>query len=192
MSKMSKCKACGAEIAKGVKSCPSCGKDNRSFFGKHKIISGILILVVLSAFGSALGGGNGSSNSASNTPSSTNSAAATETPAPAPAPVEQTVPAEYKSALSKADSYANFMSMSKIAVYNQLISEHGEKFSKEAAQYAIDNVKADWNANALAKAKTYQESMSMSPASIRDQLVSEHGESFTAEEADYALQHLND
>lgn len=194
MAKMVTCKACGNEIAKGAKSCPSCGNDNRSFFGKHKIISGILILVVLSAFGSALGGGNGSSNSASNAPSSTNSttSTATEPLAPAPAPVEPTVPAEYKSALNKADAYANSMDMSKIAVYNQLVSEYGEKFSKEAAQYAIDNVQADWNANALAKAKSYQENMSMSPSSIRDQLVSEYGENFTAEEADYAMQHLND
>jgi hypothetical protein len=117
-----------------------------------------------------------------------------ETPAskvPA-APVEQTVPAEYKSALAKATAYSNTMHMSKKGVYNQLVSEYGEKFTKEAAQYAIDNVKTDWKANALAKAKTYQSQMSMSPASIRDQLVSEYGENFTAAEADYAIQHLND
>lgn len=29
---MIKCKSCGKEIAKGAKSCPGCGKDNRSFF----------------------------------------------------------------------------------------------------------------------------------------------------------------
>jgi hypothetical protein len=103
-----------------------------------------------------------------------------------------TVPAEYRSALNKAGSYANVMHMSKRGVYDQLTSEYGEKFSAPAAQYAIDNVKADWNANALAKARTYQNTMSMSPAAIRDQLVSEHGEKFTQSEADYAIQHLND
>lgn len=84
------------------------------------------------------------------------------------------------------------MYMSKRGVYGQLISEYGEKFSSEAAQYAIDNVKADWNANALSKAKTYQDTMNMSPAAIRDQLTSEYGEKFTKAEADYAIQHLND
>lgn len=103
-----------------------------------------------------------------------------------------TVPAEYKSALSKAGLYASMMHMSKRGVYDQLVSEYGEKFSVAAAQYAMDNVKANWNANALAKARTYQNAMSMSPAAIRDQLVSEHGEKFTQAEADYAIQHLND
>jgi hypothetical protein len=102
-----------------------------------------------------------------------------------------TVPVEYKSALSKAGSYANVMHMSKRGVYDQLVSEYGEKFSPEAAQYAIDNVKSDWNVNALNKAKTYQDTMHMSPSAIRDQLVSDYGEKFLPAEADYAVQHLN-
>lgn len=109
-----------------------------------------------------------------------------EAPPPAPA-----VPAEYESALNKAASYSEMMHMSKAGLYDQLTSEYGEKFSPEAAQYAVDNVQADWNANALAKAKDYQEQMSMSPEAIRDQLTSEYGEQFTAAEADYAIQHLN-
>ena len=104
---------------------------------------------------------------------------------------DNNIPREYKSALNKAESYANLMHMSKLGVYDQLISEYGEKFSVEAAKYAIDNVKTDWNANALAKAKTYQ-SMNMSPSAIHDQLISEYGEKFTTAEADYAIAHLND
>ncbi|MFJ4172933.1 Ltp family lipoprotein [Microbacterium sp. NPDC089696] len=109
------------------------------------------------------------------------------------APVEEpAVPAEYASALVKAQTYSDMMAMSKLGIYDQLTSEYGEKFAPEAAQYAVDNVSADWNANALEKAKTYQDTMSMSPAAIRDQLVSEYGEKFTPEEADYAIAHLND
>ncbi|PLS25900.1 prophage Lp1 protein 5 [Bifidobacterium imperatoris] len=102
------------------------------------------------------------------------------------------MPADYKSALRQADAYANTMHMSKAGVYDQLTSEYGGKFSAEAAQYAVDNVKTDWNANALAKAKTYQETMAMSPEAIRDQLTSQAGEKFTPEEANYAIEHLND
>ncbi|UGS28462.1 Ltp family lipoprotein [Microbacterium resistens] len=87
--------------------------------------------------------------------------------------------------------YSSVMYMSKAGLYDQLTSEYGEKFSPEAAQYAVDNVKADWNANALAKAKTYQEQMAMSPEAIRDQLTSEYGEKFTQEEADFAIANLN-
>jgi uncharacterized protein with LGFP repeats len=108
-------------------------------------------------------------------------------PAPAPAP---SVPTEYKSALSKAGSYSRIMHMSKRGIYDQLTSPYGEKFSPQAAQYAVDNLQADYKANALEKAKSYQKLMSMSPASIRDQLTSEYGEKFTPEEADYAVQNL--
>lgn len=83
------------------------------------------------------------------------------------------------------------MDMSKAGVYDQLISEYGEKFTAEEAQYAVDNVQADWNKNALKKAKSYQETMAMSPSAIYDQLISEYGEKFTEEEAQYAIDNLN-
>lgn len=82
------------------------------------------------------------------------------------------------------------MSMSKQGIYDQLTSEYGEKFSADAAQYAIDNLQWDYKENALKKAKKYQDMMNMSTDAIRDQLVSEHGEKFTAEEAEYAIEHL--
>lgn len=104
---------------------------------------------------------------------------------------EPDVPTEYKSALKKAQNYSDTMAMSKAGLYQQLTSEYGEQFSAEAAQYAIDNVQADWNANALKKAQSYQETMSMSPSAIHDQLVSEYGEQFTVEEADYAIANLS-
>ena len=82
------------------------------------------------------------------------------------------------------------MHMSKAGIYNQLTSEYGEQFPAEAAQYAIDNVDADWKENALKKAKTYQDSMAMSTSAIYDQLISEYGEQFTPEEAQYAIDNL--
>jgi hypothetical protein len=103
---------------------------------------------------------------------------------------KSSVPAEYKSALAQASSYANTMYMSKRGVYDQLVSEYGGKFSAAAAQYAIDNVKANWNANALQKARSYQDTMYLSPNAIRDQLTSDYGEKFTQGEADYAIQNL--
>jgi len=100
------------------------------------------------------------------------------------------VPKEYLSALKKAEIYSQTMHMSKVAIYDQLVSEYGENFAEDAAQYAIDNIKADWNANALAKAETYSKQMNMSKAAIYDQLVSEHGEKFTEKEAQYAVDNL--
>ena len=57
MSKLVRCKACGNEVAKGVKKCPNCGKDNRSFVARHKVLSAIAILVVLGGVGGAMSEG---------------------------------------------------------------------------------------------------------------------------------------
>lgn len=110
---------------------------------------------------------------------------------PVKEPEAPAVPAEYASALVKAQQYSDLLHLSKAGLYDQLTSEYGEKFTAEAAQYAVDNVQADWNANALAKAKNYQETMAMSPSAIHDQLTSEYGEKFTVAEADYAIANLN-
>ena len=53
---------------------------------------------------------------------------------------DTTIPSEYKSASNKADSYAHTMHMSKAETYDQLISEFGEQFTPEEADYAISNV----------------------------------------------------
>lgn len=243
---MTSCKACGKEIAKGVKKCPHCGKDQRNFFMQHKILTGILVLVVIGMIGSL---GNNSSSSKSTSTTASN-AAKTETTTKISvvdfSSMDQTAikswadtnkvtckiqedysdsvakgsfvsqsiksgetihegdtikivfslgkkpSTEYTNALKKAETYSNTMHMSKKGIYNQLTSEYGEKFPADAAQYAVDNMQADWNANALKKAKTYQSTMSMSKSAIYDQLVSEYGENFTASEAKYAIDHLGD
>lgn len=100
------------------------------------------------------------------------------------------VPTEYRSALRKAESYSEMMHMSKNRLYDQLTSEYGEKFSAEAAQYAIDNIDADWDENALENAQNYSDTMHMSKARLYDQLTSEYGEKFTAEEAQYAVDNV--
>ena len=57
MSQLVSCKACGKEIAKGVKKCPNCGKDQRNWFMRHKILSFIGAIIVFAIIGNALGGG---------------------------------------------------------------------------------------------------------------------------------------
>lgn len=106
-------------------------------------------------------------------------------------PQKPSVPAEYTSALAQADSYANTMHMSKQGVYDQLVSEYGGQFSAAAAQYAINNVQANWNNNALLTAEDYQNTMHLSPKAIYDQLTSSYGAKFTVDEANYAIQHLS-
>ena len=103
---------------------------------------------------------------------------------------DTSIPKEYRNALHKAENYSKMMHMSKQRIYDQLTSEYGEKFDAEAAQYAIDNLNADYNENALKCGENYKKTMHMSKARIYDQLTSENGEKFTAEEAQYAIDHI--
>ncbi|MEG0181591.1 MAG: Ltp family lipoprotein [Bacilli bacterium] len=191
MSKMIQCKTCSKEIASSAKSCPSCGAKNKKPFYK-KIWFWIVAIIIVAGIGGAGGGDSTTTDSGTaGTGQAISQNQKTEADVPvAEEKVEADVPTEYKSALRKAKTYSDTMSMSKAGLYDQLTSEYGEKFSQEAAQYAIDNVNADWKGNALKKAKTYQEGMAMSPSAVYDQLVSEYGEKFTAEEAQYAIDNL--
>lgn len=105
---------------------------------------------------------------------------------------KSSIPIEYSNALSDAENYSSTLHMSKQAIYDQLTSQDGNKFPAAAAQYAIDNLKADYNANALASAKDYQRYAKLSNEEVKEQLVSPDGGKFTPEQADYAMQHLND
>lgn len=185
MSKLIKCKACGNNVAKGAKKCPNCGKDNRTFFAKHKILTAIGILIILVAISKL--GAEKPADSNDSTIATTNNTESNSTPKPEEKPAVST---EFKNALSKAKSYSDMMHMSKSGIYEQLTSEHGEKFPADAAQYAIDNLQADYKNNALEKAKSYQTQMNMSKSAVYDQLVSDAGEKFTPEEAQYAVDNL--
>lgn len=98
---------------------------------------------------------------------------------------------EQKAALASAKNYSELMHMSKQGLYDQLTSSAGDKFPADAAQYAIDNLKADYKKNALESAKNYAEMMNMSTDAIYDQLTSEAGDKFTPEEAQYAVDNLD-
>ncbi|MDK6564966.1 Ltp family lipoprotein [Corynebacterium pyruviciproducens] len=165
------------------------------------------IIVILALAGSC-GGGESSENAMETDPvtstttqtaSETEASSEAEEAATSSAPVKETtqnqdteadVPKEYKNALRSAKMYSDMMHMSKQGIYDQLTSEYADQFSPEAAQYAVDNLKADYNKNALESARTYEDTMAMSPDAIYDQLISEYGDKFTAEEAQYAVDNL--
>ena len=194
MSKMKKCKACSKEIATNAKSCPGCGAKNKKPIYKRVwfwVVAAIIVVGAASSSDTNNSKENNSGNVESVQEVSQSNDENTVVENESEVKVEDNIPTEYKSALRKAKIYANDMNMSKAGVYDQLTSEYGEKFTAEAAQYAVDNVESDWKENALKKAEFYQEHMAMSPSAIYDQLVSEYGEQFTAEEAQYAVDNLN-
>ncbi len=54
---MKPCKECKQEISSSAKKCPSCGKDQRNWFMKHKILSFIGAIVLLIIISVAANGG---------------------------------------------------------------------------------------------------------------------------------------
>ena len=97
---------------------------------------------------------------------------------------------EYSAALGKAKSYNSLFHMSKKRMYRQLISDF-DKFSNDAAQYAVDHLEADYKYNALFNAKNYRKLFNMSKSRLINQLTSSI-DGFTEEEANYAINHLDD
>lgn len=189
-NKMISCKHCGQEIAAGAKTCPACGGKNKRPLFKKWWFWVIIVIAVIAIANSGSDSGSSTGDTVVNdaglqTESSDNNEAENTVPEE-----NDNVPTEYKSALKKAKRYSDAMHMSKAGIYDQLTSEYGEQFTEEAAQYAMDNLEADYNANALKKAEEYSKTMHMSKAGIYDQLISEYGEQFTPEEAQYAVDNL--
>lgn len=148
------------------------------------IIGAIIVLAII-----VTAVGDSDDKSTSSEPNATQHDNPAEGQQPAENNNDQDVPREHKNALKKAETYSKTLHMSQTGIYNQLTSEF-ESFSPEAAQYAIDNVEADWNENALKKAREYSDLQAMSPDAVYNQLVSEF-EGFTPEQAQYAVDNLN-
>ena len=159
------------------------------------VLNAVLSVVMLTTVFATIGAAIEESRSVSGTAGTSTSAPAPGNSAPTQAaPAAPAVPQSDDSAaaLRDAESYSSIMYMSKAAIYDQLCSEYGGRFTPEAAQYAVDNLTADYKNNALETARMYQEEMKMSPEEIRDQLAStsEYGAKFTPAEADYAVENL--
>jgi len=69
MEKLVKCKACGQEIAKSAKICPSCGKKQKRRMGWKILGAVILVIGILGVIGNGVSGANKSGSSQASTPS---------------------------------------------------------------------------------------------------------------------------
>ena len=69
---------------------------------------------------------------------------------------------------------------------NQLTSSAGDGFTEAQAEYAINNLNPDWDAQAVEAAKGYMQMGGFSRASLIQQLTSSAGNGFTEAQAEYA------
>lgn len=173
----------------------------RSWFARHKILTGLGVLILLGIVISLANGGKSSaptastsaaSSSAPSTSTSSTAPAAAATSAPsasssAPAPAAPAAPAEtvsQQNAVKKAASYLQYSAFSRSGLIKQLSQFEG--FSTADATYGVDKQNADWNEQAAKKAKDYLSNMSFSRSALIKQLVDFEG--FTNEQAQYGVQ----
>jgi predicted nucleic acid-binding Zn ribbon protein len=107
--KMTTCKSCGAEIAKGGKvTCPKCGKVNKKpVYTRVWFI--ILCLIVVFAVAGSLGGGDEDTNSQSANTATESNEVATEEPEVKPTPLvvttDEIIDALKSNALNASNTY---------------------------------------------------------------------------------------
>src|SRR5438874_5360505 len=82
---MKKCKSCKQEIDPKATKCPHCQTDQRNWFRRHPVITGILVLFLIGIIGGAANSGSkNSSPSGSNTTTSANQTQAQQQNQPTP------------------------------------------------------------------------------------------------------------
>lgn len=201
MSKKEKqhiCNRCGENLPPQAQFCPSCGaKVKATVFRKWwfwTVLAVSLILAVLPIVIIFTTSDKEPAIESASEPSTVVETSVQTTPTfieenAEDSVTEEPIPSEYEFALRKAESCSRVMNMSKAGIYNELTAGHGETFSDEAVQYAMDNLKADWKSNARACAFDYSETFHMSKRRVYNQLKAEgeYGEGFTQEEAQYAV-----
>ena len=97
---------------------------------------------------------------------------------------------ENMDALAEAQEFLDYGPLSRKALYETLCGDYGMGYSESAAEYAVDNVGANWNEMALGSAHILLEGVpDMSDDEIYDTLVGE-GMGFTDAEAQYAIDNL--
>lgn len=70
---MKKCKSCQTQIDNNAKKCPHCRADQRNWFARHPILTGILVLIIIGMFASAGGAGKESTSTQTSTTNTNNS-----------------------------------------------------------------------------------------------------------------------
>jgi hypothetical protein len=91
-------------------------------------------------------------------------------------------------AVTSAQGYLNLGSgFSAQSLLNQLTSSDGSGFSNSDAEFAINYLKPDWDAQAVMAAKGYLALGGFSSSSLTQQLTSSDGDGFTQAQAEYAV-----
>lgn len=106
---------------------------------------------------------------------------------------EKSISLEYYQALNRANAYSDTMHMRKTDIYDQLVSAYGDKFSPDAAQYAVDHITNDWESELPERVEADRNDAGMSSSDIQDSVSMEeapgavNAETYSAPETDVSV-----
>jgi hypothetical protein len=122
------------------------------------------------------------------TPATAPSTAAPAAVPSTPAPSTPAMSTAEQQAVTAAQNYLDLGSgFSYQSLLNQLTSSYGSGFSTSDAEFAINYLKPDWDAQAVDAAQGYLKIGGFSRSSLIQQLTSSYGNGFTEAQAEYAV-----
>lgn len=134
------CKACGNQIAKGVKKCPQCGKDQRSWFGRHKFLTGLGALVLIGVLVGIFGQGGSSEVAADGSVANTDTAAAAPAEPPMVVSADQLITDLEGNALKAETTYKD--ARVQVTGYVSNIDAQGDYFSVDNGDITFTGIQA--------------------------------------------------
>ena len=157
----------------------------------------LILLVLLAACGStrpAAGPASATAQAPASSAPASSAPAAPATPQALPAsttpaaPAAPVMSAAEQQAVTAAQGYLNLGSgFSAESLLKQLTSSYGDGFAQSDAQFAINYLQPDWDAQAVLAAKGYLSlDTGFSRSSLIQQLTSSYGDGFTEAQAEYA------
>jgi len=89
-------------------------------------------------------------------------------------------------AMQAARSYLDLQGFSRKGLVKQLSSSAGDGYARADAEYAVDHLDIDWNAQAVRSAKQYLDMQAFSRSALIEQLSSSAGDGYTRAQAQHA------
>ncbi len=164
-------------------------KSQKSWFARHKILTGLGALIALIVGFSAVGGGGSDTTPTATDDAAISSSAPAATKAPAvavaKAPAKPKETSGQRNAKRAAKNYLSTMPFSRSGLIEQLSSDAGSGYSVADATYGVDAQNVDYKEQAYKAAKNYLSTMPFSRQGLIEQLSSDAGSKFTLEEATY-------
>jgi hypothetical protein len=174
----------------------------KSWPGRHKVLTGLMAVGALIVIISVASASNKPSTpaadiaaaSSSASPSAVvSSAAASAAPSTPAAPASPSMTGAQQQAVDAANDYlSEGQGFSDRGLLQQLTASAGNGFSKSDAEFAINYLHPDWDAQAVDAANSYlSEGQGFSDQGLLQQLTASAGNGFTQAQAEYAVNYLH-